>query len=86
MSRDARAKIRNRKVGFVFQNFNLLSRATALENVLMPTSYAQSGLSRSAEIARAKQLLESVGLSDRMHHTPNQLSGGERQRVAIAKT
>ena len=77
---------RNERIGFVFQNFNLLSRTTALENVMMPAVYAHPALSMKAMRVRATELLNLVGLSDRMDHTPAQLSGGQQQRVAIARS
>ena len=85
LDRDARAKIRNDKIGFVFQGFNLLSRTTALENVEMPMLYNHRRISSAEQKGRAQKSLELVGLATRADHKPNQLSGGQQQRVAIAR-
>ena len=83
MSDASLSEVRNTEIGFVFQTFNLLNRLTAIENVALPLVYA--GISVSERIERAKQVLEKVGLKDRMNHKPNELSGGQRQRVAVAR-
>jgi putative ABC transport system ATP-binding protein len=83
MEDDELAEIRNKEIGFVFQTFNLLPRLNALENVALPLIYA--GYNKQQREKRAKEVLEQVGLKDRMTHKPNELSGGQRQRVAIAR-
>lgn len=83
LSDDELADVRNRKIGFIFQAFNLLPRTSALKNVMLPMRYA--GLPAEERVIRAKKYLEMVGLSDRMEHTSSQLSGGQQQRVAIAR-
>jgi ABC-type lipoprotein export system ATPase subunit len=84
-SGDERALIRNRKIGFVFQSFNLLARTSALDNVIMPLAYNNSLLSNREARALGRAMLERVGLGERMGHQPSQLSGGQQQRVAIAR-
>jgi putative ABC transport system ATP-binding protein len=83
LSDDQLADIRNRKIGFVFQSYNLLPRTTAIKNVMLPMAYA--GISKPQRYITARKYLEMVGLGDRMEHTSNQLSGGQQQRVAIAR-
>ncbi len=85
LSRDELADIRNQKIGFVFQGFNLLARTSALENVQLPMLYQHRGLSGREQTQRALQALEMVNLAERADHHPNQLSGGQQQRVAIAR-
>ncbi|MBO7622203.1 MAG: ABC transporter ATP-binding protein [Victivallales bacterium] len=85
MDRNELALFRNRTIGFVFQNFNLLPRTSALENVELPSFYGHHRISSAERHQRAKELLTKVGLGERMDHTPAQLSGGQQQRVAIAR-
>src|SRR5881396_2895537 len=85
LNRDQLADLRNEKIGFVFQGFNLLSRTSAIENVELPLLYNRSGVRGSEQRERALKALELVGLGDRIDHHPNQLSGGQQQRVAIAR-
>ncbi len=83
MTDDARSDVRNRRIGFVFQNFNLLPRANALKNVMVPLMYGEERVKNQKE--RAMEMLELVGMADRAGHRPNELSGGQKQRVAIAR-
>lgn len=83
MPDDELAEVRNKEIGFVFQSFNLLPRSTALDNVMLPLVYA--GFTKEQRLIRAKEVLDQVGLGERMMHKPNELSGGQRQRVAIAR-
>lgn len=85
LSRNQLSDLRNRKIGFVFQNFNLLSRTTALENVELPMLYRRTGMTRRQQHEKSMKTLEMVGIGKRADHTPSQLSGGQQQRVAIAR-
>jgi putative ABC transport system ATP-binding protein len=85
LDRDQRAEIRNAKIGFVFQSFNLLARTSAMENVELPMLYGNLGLSAAERHRRSREALDRVGLTGREHHHPSQLSGGQQQRVAIAR-
>lgn len=85
LDNDGRADVRNKKIGFVFQSFNLIPRTSALENVIMPLFYTANHLSEKQMLECGEQMLEKVGLKDRMMHEPSQLSGGQQQRVAIAR-
>ncbi len=86
LSSDQLARIRSRKIGFVFQSFNLLPRTNALDNVLMPLEYGDHEWSEAESSRRAQAVLDRVGLSDRMDHDPSEMSGGQQQRVAIARS
>jgi putative ABC transport system ATP-binding protein len=86
LANDERAMIRNKKIGFVFQSFNLLARTSSLENVIMPLTYTAANLTRAECVARGKKWLERVGLGHRLDNHPSQLSGGQQQRVAIARS
>jgi len=86
MNEDERAVLRSRKIGFVFQSFNLLARTSALDNVVMPLSYSPKHIPDREAKARGVKLLQRVGLGERMDHEPSQLSGGQQQRVAIARS
>ena len=86
LTADGRAHVRSQKIGFVFQSFNLLPRTSALDNVIMPLTYSAADVSDREARQRATELLQRVGLGDRLHHDPAQLSGGQQQRVAIARS
>lgn len=86
LTTDGRALVRGQKIGFVFQSFNLLPRTSALDNVIMPLTYSAADVSDREARQRATELLQRVGLGDRLHHDPAQLSGGQQQRVAIARS
>ena len=86
MNGDQRAVLRSRKIGFVFQSFNLLARTSAVDNVILPLSYSPTHIPNREAKARAEKLLQRVGLGERMDHEPSQLSGGQQQRVAIARS
>ena len=86
MSADQRAFLRNRKIGFVFQSFNLLPRTSALDNVIMPLSYSEHNLTDRQARQMAVEMLQDIGLGDRLDYEPSKLSGGQQQRVAIARS
>ncbi len=86
LSNDIRARIRNSRIGFVFQSFNLLPRVSALENVIMPIAYAPNHIPAKKAHEKGMKLLEQFGISDRYHHEPSRLSGGQQQRVAISRS
>lgn len=86
LSTDRRARIRNSKIGFVFQSFNLLPRVSAIENVVMPLAYSPTHISSKEAHEKGMKLLEQFGISDRSHHEPSRLSGGQQQRVAISRS